>query len=140
MVPGDDQPYMNVKNMQVLEAQVLHDGDSSYFIQIQGDLDMSLRQTQVTLYAASPDGSRRTDKAFAMATVCYEDAQHWHAEWQTVSHLVATRSRSLWQDASNDSSRVSRLSRGAVYQLFANVVAYAPRYRGMQRAALAEES
>lgn len=140
MVPGDGQPYMNVKDMQVLEAQVLHDGDPSHFIQIQGDLDISLKQTQVSLYAASSDGTRKTDKAFATATVCYEDAQQWQSEWQTASHLVATRAQSLWQDASNDSSRVSRLSRSAVYQLFGNVVAYAPRYRGMQRVALAEES
>lgn len=137
----------------MLEAQVLHDQDSAHFIQIQGDLDMSQRQTQVTLYAASEDGTRKTDKAFATATVCYEDAQHWQSEWQMASHLVATRARSLWQtasgrrasdeDASQDSrssSRVSRLSRGAVYQLFANVVDYARRYRGMQRVALAEES
>lgn len=152
MIPGDGRLYMNVKDMQVLEAQVLHDEDSAHFIQIQGDLDMSQRQTRVALYAASEDGTRKTDKAFATATVCYEDAQHWQSEWQMASHLVATRARSLWQtasgrrasdeDASKDSSssRVSRLSRGAVYQLFANVVDYARRYHGMQRVALAEES
>lgn len=151
MAPGEGRPYMNVKDMQVLEAQVLHDEDSSHFIQIQGVLDMSLKQTQVTIYAANTDGTRKTDKAFAMATVCYEDAQQWQAEWQIASHLVATRARSLWKlasdsgaddydDTSNNSSRVSKLSSGAVYQLFANVVDYGRRYRGMQRVALAEGS
>lgn len=43
MAPEDCRLYMNVKDMQVLEAQVLHDEDSPHFIQIQGDLDMFLR-------------------------------------------------------------------------------------------------
>ncbi|KAK5989785.1 Non-reducing polyketide synthase pkgA [Cladobotryum mycophilum] len=147
MVPGAGKLYMDVKNMEVFEAQVIHDEASraslpAQFIQIEAALDMSQKQTKISLYSANADGTLKSDKAFATATVCYEDAQAWQAEWQIASHLVAARADSLWKAAGGDASdsRVSRLSRGAVYQLFANVVDYAPRYRGMQRAALAEDT
>ncbi|PTB64863.1 polyketide synthase [Trichoderma citrinoviride] len=148
MVPEGDEPYMDVQNMEVLEGQVLHDKTSSeptaeQFIQAEGVLDLSKRQTHITLYTASADGTRKTEKPFASATVCYEDVQTWRAEWLTASHLVATRADSLWkaaagEETSNTTSRVSRLSQGTVYQLFANVVDYGKRYRGMKSVALAE--
>lgn len=145
----DSGLYMDVRNMEVLEAQVLHDTASpelapAQFIQAEGVLDMSQRQTQVSLYVSNADGTRKTNKAFATATVCYEDAQTWQAEWQIASHLVASRANSLWKAAAGEdisaNNRVSRLSQGAVYQLFANVVDYGARYRGMQRVALAEDT
>ncbi|RFU80155.1 beta-ketoacyl synthase domain-containing [Trichoderma arundinaceum] len=149
MVPDADGPHMAIRNMEVFEAQVIHDqafyeSTPAQFIQAVGVLDMSQRQTQVKLYAASADGARKSDKAFATATVCYEDAHTWQAEWQIASHLVAARADSLCKvlesgDISNN-SRISRLSRGAVYQLFANVVDYGARYRGMQRVVLAEDT
>ncbi|KAL7941564.1 putative polyketide synthase [Trichoderma barbatum] len=149
MVPDADELYMDVRNMEVVEAQVLHDQTSSksapaQFILAEGVLDIAQRQTQISLYAANADGTRKSDKAFATATVCYEDAQTWQAEWQIASHLVASRASSLWKAAAGEdllvNSRVSRLSQGAVYQLFANVVDYGARYRGMQRVALAEDT
>ncbi|ODQ76047.1 hypothetical protein LIPSTDRAFT_121265 [Lipomyces starkeyi NRRL Y-11557] len=102
MVPDGDAPHMDVKNMEVLEAQVLHPEASrasapAQFIQIEGVLDMSQKQTAVRLYAASTDGTRNTDKAFATATVCYEEAQAWQEQRQMTSHLVAARANSLWE-------------------------------------------
>ncbi|RYP07614.1 hypothetical protein DL764_002392 [Monosporascus ibericus] len=149
MVPNAGKLYMDVRNMEVVEAQVLHHeaplaSTPAQFIQIEGVLDISQRQTQVSLYAAGVDGTHKTDKAFATATVCYEDGETWQAEWQMSSHLVAARANSLWKVAAggdiSDNNRVSRLSQSAVYQLFANVVDYGAHYRGMQRAALAEDT
>ncbi|KAL7934399.1 putative polyketide synthase, partial [Trichoderma chlorosporum] len=149
MAPDTEKLYMDVRNMEVLEAQVLHDQTPAesvpaQFIQAQGVLDMSKRQTQISLYTANPDGSRKSDKAFASATVFYEDAQTWQTEWKIASHLVASRAKSLWKVAASDelsaNNRVSRLSQSAVYQLFANVVDYGERYRGMKRVALAEDT
>ncbi|KAB8246813.1 polyketide synthase module [Aspergillus flavus] len=150
MVPNGGTPHMDVKNMEVLEAQVLHPEASqgsapAQYIQIEGVLDMSQKQTTVRLYTASPDGTRNTDKAFATATVCYEDAQTWQEQWQMTSHLVAARANSLWEmttgdENSPDKSRVSKFSQSVAYQLFANVVDYGPRYRGMQRVAFSEDT
>ncbi|KAE8357832.1 hypothetical protein BDV27DRAFT_169999 [Aspergillus caelatus] len=145
MLPDDGTPHMDVKNMEVNEAQVL-DPRASQFIQIEGVLNMSQKQTAVRLYAASPDGTRNTEKAFATATVCYEHAQAWQEQWQVTSHLVAARANSLWEkitgggDNSADKSKVSHFSQSVAYQLFANVVDYGTRYRGMQRVALSEDT
>ncbi|KAK4069543.1 uncharacterized protein Triagg1_6967 [Trichoderma aggressivum f. europaeum] len=149
MVPDADRLYMDVRNMEVVEAQVLYDQKSSesappHFIQAEGVLDMSHRQTQISLYTANPDGTHKSDKAFATATVVYEDAQTWQSEWQIASHLVVSRANSLWTAAADEDLstdiKVSKLSQSAVYQLFANVVDYDERYRGMQRVALAEDT
>ncbi|KAL6856714.1 polyketide synthase [Trichoderma novae-zelandiae] len=149
MVPEGDEPCMDIRDMEVLEGQVLHDQTSSdqtpeQFIQAEGVLDLPKGQTQISLYTARADGTRKTEKPFATATVCYEDVQTWQAEWQMASHLVATRADSLWEAAAgketSNNSRVSRLSQGTVYQLFANVVDYGGRYRGMRSVALAEET
>ncbi|KAI1779468.1 polyketide synthase [Hypoxylon cercidicola] len=149
MVPNVGRLYMDVRNMEVTEAQVLEDevshaSRSEHYIRIEGVLDMSEKQTEVSLYAASIDGTRETGKAFATATVCYEDEQTWQAEWQMTSHLISARAHSLWKTAAGgdllDDGRVSGLSRSAVYQLFANVVDYGKQYRGMQRVALAEDT
>ncbi|KAE8371844.1 hypothetical protein BDV26DRAFT_302420 [Aspergillus bertholletiae] len=148
MVPDGQTPHMDVRNMEVTEAQVLHpEASPAQFIQIEGALDMSQKQTMVRLYAASADGTRTTDKAFAAATVNYEEAQAWQEQWQMTSHLVAARATSLWEittaggdDTSPDKSRVSKLSQSVAYQLFANVVDYSARYRGMQRVALSEDT
>ncbi|KAI0104013.1 polyketide synthase [Nemania sp. FL0031] len=152
MLPDAATPYMNVRNMEVLEAQVLPEEESpssqlpAQYIYIDGVLDISQEQAQISLYTAGPGGAREPGKkAFATATVCYEDAQTWQAEWRIASHLVTERAQALWKAAAedgnlSDSTGVSKLSRNAVYQLFANVVDYGPRYRGMHRVALAEGS
>lgn len=135
--------------MEVVEAQILNNQTSSesapaQFIQAEGVLDMLQRQTRISLYTSNPDGTRKSDKAFATATIFYEDAQTWQAEWKIASHLVSSRAHSLWKAGASDelstNSRVSRLSQSAAYQLFANVVDYSERYRGMQRVALAEDT
>jgi iterative type I PKS product template protein len=146
MVPDAGTLYMNVKDMKVVEAKVLHEEASAttpaQIIRIEGALDMSRKETQVSLFSANADGTRMTDRAFATATVCYEDAQTWHEEWQMTSHLVAALAAALWKGAPGEGSLeggiVSKLSRGTVYQLFANVVDYGTRYRGMHQVALAE--
>jgi iterative type I PKS product template protein len=146
MVPDAGRLYMDVKDMKVVEAKVLHEEASAstpaQIIRIEGALDMSRKESQVSLFSANADGTRTTDRAFATATVCYEDAQTWHEEWQMTSHLVAARAAALWKEAAGEGSLeggiVSKLSRGAVYQLFANVVDYGTRYRGMRQVALAE--
>jgi len=149
MAPDDDKMCMDVRNMEVFEAQVLPEelspeSQPAQFILIEGVLDMSQRQTRISLYTADAEGARKTDRAFATATVHYEDAQTWQAEWQLTSHLITTRAELLWKAATgedaSDAGRVSRLSRGAAYQLFANVVDYGTRYRGMQRVALDEDA
>ncbi|KAL4759692.1 type I polyketide synthase [Aspergillus foveolatus] len=150
MVPDGKMPHMDVKGMEVLEAQVLHP-EASQFIQIEGVLDLPRQQTAVRLYAASANGTRNTDKPFATATVCYEEAQAWQDQWQMTSHLVAARANSFWEMAAGGSDdngrpadrggpRVSNFFRSIAYQLFANVVDYGARYRGMQRVALSEDT
>ncbi|KAK8104435.1 uncharacterized protein PG998_011468 [Apiospora kogelbergensis] len=140
---------LSVKDMEVLEAQVLPAGDLTtgsvppQFIRIEALLDLSHGQTQVKMYAATADGILKADRAFATATVCYEDAQAWQAEWQTAAHLVASRIDAIWSAASGPlaapgETMTSALSQSAAYQLFGNIVDYDARYRAMRRVALVE--
>lgn len=144
---------MDLRNMEVIEAQVVSDEDPSpgsamaQFIRVEALLDMCRGQTQVSYFAASSDGARKTDQAFATAVIYYEDLKIWQAEWQMASHLVASRIDAIWnatydrQIASQaNQDRVSVLSHGTVYELFANIVDYGVRYRGMHRVALVEDA
>ncbi|RDW58538.1 type I polyketide synthase [Aspergillus mulundensis] len=145
MVPDGKELHMDVKDMKVFEAQVLHPGASrastpEQFIQIEGVCDLSRNQTAIRLYAANKDGTRNTDKAFATATVCYEEVQDWQEHWHMASHLVAARANSLWEMAAGGTNSVSHFSQSIAYQIFANVVDYGARYRGMQRVALCEDT
>ncbi|RMZ83864.1 hypothetical protein DV737_g1487, partial [Chaetothyriales sp. CBS 132003] len=143
MVPDGGKPYMDVRDMEVTEAQIIHEEGAeaamtAQFIQAEGVINFPQKQTAICLYTAGADGSRNKDKPFATAKVCYEDEHVWQAEWQTAAHLVDARADSLWKMASQNSS-VSRLSQSVVYQLFRNVVDYGKRYRGMQCVALAPD-
>ncbi|KAK3903617.1 hypothetical protein C8A05DRAFT_14423 [Staphylotrichum tortipilum] len=137
LVPNTTGVFMDVRDMQVVEAQLISEDDSSppQFIRIEAELDLSLGRTQVALWVANPDGSPKADRAFATAVVWYyQDAQDWHTEWQTASHLVSSRIDTLWD--STLEGKASALSRQATYHLFANVVDYDIRYQAMRRAAL----
>ncbi|KAK4169877.1 putative beta-ketoacyl synthase domain-containing protein [Cladorrhinum sp. PSN259] len=137
LLPNTDKVFMDVRDMQVVEAQLINDDDPSpnQFISIEADLNLDLGRTQVSLWAANADGSPKGDRPFATATVWYyPDAQQWRTEWQTASHLVGSRIDTLWNSTSE--GKASALSRQATYQLFANVVDYDVRYQGMRRAAV----
>ncbi|KAK1968596.1 polyketide synthase [Colletotrichum sublineola] len=155
LVPDAGRPHMDLRNMEVFEAQVVSDeptppgAERAQFIRVEALLDMSRGQTQLSYYTAGADGARKTDQAFATAVVHYEDPETWRAEWQMVSHLVVSRIDAVWTAASGSQAlsspaagheRVSVLSQGAAYQLFANVVDYGARYRGMRRVALVEDA
>ncbi|EFX04268.1 polyketide synthase [Grosmannia clavigera kw1407] len=153
LAPDAGRLYMDVREMEVVEAQVVSDEDPSpgstpvQFIRVEALLDMSRGQTQVSFYSANPDGTRKTDQAFATSVVCYEDLKTWQAEWQMASYLVASRIDAVWNATSDrqvlsraSRERVSVLSQGAAYHLFANIVDYGVRYRGMHRVALIEDA
>lgn len=143
-------PQMDVTDMEVLEAQILHPNIESVslpsqFIRIDGSVDISQMRTTVRLYTSNADGVRLSEKAFASATVCYEEAQSAPEHWQMTSHLVSSRANSLWDMATSTDDgqgkhRVSSFSQRVAYHLFANVVDYGTRYRGMQRVALLEDT
>ena len=126
--------------MEVFGAQVLHSEASAQIIQIEAVLDMLQKQTAVRLFGARPDGTLNLEVPFATANVCYEETYARQEVWQMTSHLVAARADSLWEKAGSGESRVSNFSQNVAYQLFANVVDYAARYRGMQRVAFSEDT
>ncbi|KAK2024889.1 polyketide synthase [Colletotrichum zoysiae] len=155
LVPDAGRPHMDLRNMEVFEAQVVSDeptspgADRAQFIRVEALLDMSRRQTQVSYYTAGDDGARKTDQVFAKAVVHYEDLETWQAEWQMASHLVVSRIDTVWTAACGHQAltlpaagqdRVSLLSQGVAYQLFSNVVDYGVPYRGMRRVALVEDA
>ncbi|KAM7213693.1 putative beta-ketoacyl synthase domain containing protein [Rhypophila decipiens] len=122
LLPHTTKVFMDVRDMQVVEAQLIDDQDPSpsQVIRIEAELSLDLGRTQVGLRAGHSDGSPKSDRAFATAV--------------TASHLVGSRIETLWDSTSQ--GKVSALSRQATYQLFANVVDYDIRYQGMRRAAL----
>lgn len=131
--PSTGEVYMNVSNMEVLESQIPHNDNSvdatPQLIQVEGDIDLAEASTAIAWYTLSADGAR-SDHAFASATIYYERASVWKAQWRKSTHFVTDRIISLSSLAAAGSA--NRLSRSMIYQLFRNVVDYADRYQGMQ--------
>jgi asperthecin polyketide synthase len=131
--PSTSEVYMNVSNVEVLESQIPHNNSSvnakPQLIQVEGNIDLAEPSTAIAWYTLSADGGR-SDHAFASATVYYERASDWKAQWRKSTHFVTDRIMSLSSLAATGVA--NRLSRSMIYQLFQNVVDYADRYQGMQ--------
>ncbi|KAI1324432.1 putative polyketide synthase [Xylariaceae sp. FL0255] len=77
----------------------------------------------------------RDEAHFATATLIFDDtAKSWLSSWAPIKHLIQSRIDVLDQLAST--GQASRLSNNMTYLLFANLVDYAPVYRGMQSVVL----
>ena len=75
-----------------------------------------------------------TDHWYAYATIDFESADSWLADWARTAHLVTCRIDSMKELA--DRGQASKLSRPLAYRLFANLVDWSEPYQGMQSVVL----
>ncbi|KAI1372121.1 beta-ketoacyl synthase domain-containing protein [Hypoxylon crocopeplum] len=125
--------HMNASNMVVDHAQVIsNDPGKEFLIKVEAELDLAAKKTDLKFY--SLHGPSDPNEAFATCTISYEDSASWAREWHRVSHLVSGRI-----DAVSDNEMGNRVGRSLAYSLFANVVDYADKYRGMRSVTMVDE-
>lgn len=81
--------------------------------------------------------STGTDKArveHANCQVFFGDTEEYHAEFQRTAYLI--QSRVDWLQEAERNGKASKISRGLAYKLFAALVDYDQKYRGMEEVIL----
>lgn len=135
VVSESKELYMNVRNLEVLHAQVARKSKkSSQPLEIEARLDLENHHMSLKWFEVSTDTGET--RSFASAVVTYEDPLKWRSEWDRVGHLILGRIESLKQLAAQ--GQASQLSKNMAYTLFKNVVDYSDRYRGIENVVLYE--
>ncbi|KAF5863302.1 hypothetical protein ETB97_010300 [Aspergillus alliaceus] len=136
MNPTAREVHMNLVGMEVLHATIAKKSTTSpQLLELECNLDMSSRTMTLAWYHVDEQGMRSAS-SFATASMFFEEAADWRAEWDRVAHLVNGRIESLGQMAGTGAA--NRLSKNMTYKLFKNVVDYADKYRGMESVVLLE--
>lgn len=120
--------------MQVEQGLIARkDRSLPQWIQIRAIADLSIGSVRMSWHHVDDQG-RRAEDSFVTAVAEYGNPENWLQEWCPMTHLVLSRINDLQRLA--DEGKATSLSRDMVYTLFANLVDYADRYRGMQRVVL----
>ena len=116
---------MNITKLEVLQGLIANNDTSKpQLIHIKALTDLRKSHTTLKWYSAGDADY------FASATVEYGNNDIWLADWDRIAHLVSSRIESLEQMERDGSA--SKLSRNMAYRLFANLVDYSEKYRGIQ--------
>ncbi|KAL4983906.1 ketoacyl-synt-domain-containing protein [Aspergillus falconensis] len=122
--------HMNVCDLEVLHAQVASkDQGCSQPLALEAQLDLDAQAMSLAWYNVSAETGERAAEWFASASVRFENADAWAAEWNRTVHLVLGRIEALQQLAMDGVA--NRISKRLAYTLFKNVVDYADWYRGI---------
>ena len=123
---GAETPcHMNITKLEVLKGLIANEDTSKpQLIQIKAFTDLRRSHTELHWYNAGEESH------FASATVEYGNNAIWLTEWNRIAHLVTSRIESLEQLEKEGSA--SKLSKNMAYKLFANLVDYSEKYRGIQ--------
>ena len=128
--PEAESPCMNVADMEVVKPLIARPDGKSQFLKLTVTANLSLGRADLVF-------SCRTDKSKVEHATCkvhFGSGGAWMADWARSSYLIQSRIDSL-KDA-EQSGKASKIGRGLAYKLFAALVDYDPKYRGMEEVIL----
>jgi iterative type I PKS product template protein len=130
---GSTGIHMNVSNMEVIKPLVLNVGNGSekQILQIEAQVDFAHARAVVT-YRSVTDGNLIDH---AQCDVTFEDSASWMKEWERRKFLVQSRVDMLKAGGMG----IHHIHRGLAYKLFAALVQYDHKYRGMEEVILSSD-
>jgi len=127
--PNDAEIGMNLQNFEYHEPVVARKStDREQIIHTEAVLDLSSDRVHFRWFNVE------ADHWYSRATIDFESADFWLADWARAAHLVTCRIDSLKELA--DRGKASKLSRQLAYRLFANLVDWSEVFQGMQSVVL----
>lgn len=129
--PDSEEPGINVCNMESHSPLVLDTKSTSQILRIATTVDVDRNSAEVTFQTVSSTGN----KEHAKCLVLFESPAKWMAEFKRSAHLVGSRIETL-----KTGPGVHTIYRGMAYKLFAALVNYQPKYRGMEEVYLNSEN
>ncbi|KAH6673078.1 hypothetical protein B0J14DRAFT_701044 [Halenospora varia] len=129
--PDSPAPHLNVCDMEVLKPLILDLGPRAEkkTLQIEAKIDFQHGRAAVTYRSILANGTV-VDQAKCVVT--YEDANIWSNEWERHKYLVQGRIDGL----KTGGRGIHHIQRGLAYKLFAALVQYDDKYRGMEEVIL----
>lgn len=125
---------MNVARMEVSKPLIARVDGASQLLRLTAKVDAAAGTAK--LIYSSGEGRTRTEHAHS--TVFFGDRAAWAAEWERSSYLI--QSRIDWLQQAEKRGEASKIGRGLAYKLFAALVDYDPKYRGMEEVTLSSEN
>lgn len=127
---------MNVSNLVVSKGLIAQKNSKKpQRIQVTATADLTESKVDLQWHNVNDDGSLDEEETgFANANIFYGDSVIWLNDWARTEHLVQGRIDQLARMAQEGT--VNKVNRSMAYKLFANLVDYAEKYRGMHTVTL----
>lgn len=124
--PKTKEVHINIADLQVVKGLVANQKDTPQPIRVTiSTSDINTNHASLTWYNVNEDIQ------FATANLYFDDPSQWLSSWVPFKHLVQGRIEDLERMA--EAGIANRFTNSMAYLLFgANLVEYAPKYRGMQ--------
>ncbi|KAL8708708.1 MAG: hypothetical protein Q9220_006433 [cf. Caloplaca sp. 1 TL-2023] len=134
--PGTKKVDMNMADLVVLKGLVAQKTSKKpQRFQVTAIADLTKSKADLRWHNVNDDGSLvDEDTGFATAVIYYGDSDSWLNDWARMEHLVLGRIGSLAGMAQEGT--INKVNRNMAYRLFASLVDYADKYRGMQSVTL----
>ncbi|GAB1313853.1 hypothetical protein MFIFM68171_04063 [Madurella fahalii] len=120
----------NVANMEVPKTLVFNDTASSHILRLTVTANAKLGYADLVFHTG--EGAKKTEHAYCK--VYFGDLDDWQNEFDRVAYLIKSRIDALKEAEQRGSA--SKIGRGLAYKLFAALVDYDRRYRGMEEVIL----
>ncbi|KAL5929589.1 hypothetical protein ACKVWE_005336 [Pyricularia oryzae] len=132
--PESENIGVNVAHMEVPKTLIFDDAAESHILRL--TVTANAAQNSADLVFHTGEGAKRVDHA--NCKVYFGNTEDWQGEFDRVSYLIKSRVDGLI-DSEKD-GKASKIGRGLAYKLFAALVDYTPRYRGMEEVVLDSET
>lgn len=125
---------MNVRAMEVSKPVIVSATrtNESHILQIAATADLSSGTVQVEYSSINANEGAKVSHAHCV--VEYGDLSVWTSQWARNAYLIQSRIKSL--ETGLQGGDVQRILRGMAYKLFAALVQYGDKYRGMEEVIL----
>jgi iterative type I PKS product template protein len=131
--PHEKNAIMNVSHMQVPKPLIASPEGKTQMLRLTAKLDAS--KLRADLVFSSGEGTERVEHAHCQVLV--EDGDKCLSDWARHAYLI--QSRIEWLKDAETQGKAHKIGRGLAYKLFAALVDYDKRYRGMEEVILHSE-
>ncbi|KAK1749963.1 hypothetical protein QBC47DRAFT_394885 [Echria macrotheca] len=130
VVPETEKIGCNVAGVEVPKTLIFNDSAKSHILYMKVTAYPKKGYAEVSWWTG--EGAKKVEHAYSK--VLYGNIEDWQNEFDRTSYLIKGRIDHLM--AAERRGEASKIGRGLAYKLFAALVDYDPRYRGMEEVIL----
>ena len=132
--PDEENLVMNVTHMEVPKSLIARPGGESQILRLSAKVNTA--KAYADLSFSSGEGKDKVEHATCQ--VVFGNSEKCLAEWERNAYLI--QSRIDWLRDAEKQGNAHKVGRGLAYKLFAALVDYGKKYRGMEEVILHSEN